>query len=268
MLDTGAALALISVGADNDYGHPAPETLALLDRLGAISSTAPTRTARSRSSSEPASSPWSPSADPPRVAGKVASTRRSEPDLPANRGGRVTGFAPSVTHGMLTAPWPSKRRPILGTTTLITGADEFLAERTIDELRDGRQGADADADITELAAAELGAGALAEISSPSLFASMRCVVVRTSRGAARRRASTGWSTTSARRPPTSRCVLHHTGGMKGKAVLDKLRKAGADEVKAGRSKKWELPGWVVTEFRRHPRPDRRGRSGGPGRRGG
>src|SRR6185295_2404 len=30
VLDTGAALALISVGADNDYGHPAPETLALL----------------------------------------------------------------------------------------------------------------------------------------------------------------------------------------------------------------------------------------------
>jgi competence protein ComEC len=36
VLDTGAALALISVGADNDYGHPAPETLALLDQLGAI----------------------------------------------------------------------------------------------------------------------------------------------------------------------------------------------------------------------------------------
>jgi len=31
----GAPLALISVGADNDYGHPAPETLALLDGAGA-----------------------------------------------------------------------------------------------------------------------------------------------------------------------------------------------------------------------------------------
>ncbi|WP_433445204.1 ComEC/Rec2 family competence protein [Nonomuraea sp. CA-141351] len=31
----GARAALISVGADNDYGHPAPSTLALLHRLGA-----------------------------------------------------------------------------------------------------------------------------------------------------------------------------------------------------------------------------------------
>jgi competence protein ComEC len=31
----GARAALVSVGADNDYGHPAPSTLALLRRLGA-----------------------------------------------------------------------------------------------------------------------------------------------------------------------------------------------------------------------------------------
>jgi competence protein ComEC len=36
VLDTEAPVALISVGAENDYGHPAPETLALLRRLGAI----------------------------------------------------------------------------------------------------------------------------------------------------------------------------------------------------------------------------------------
>jgi competence protein ComEC len=36
VLGTHASVALISVGADNDYGHPASETLALLRRLGAI----------------------------------------------------------------------------------------------------------------------------------------------------------------------------------------------------------------------------------------
>ena len=35
VLDTAAPLALISVGADNDYGHPAAETLGLLSQLGA-----------------------------------------------------------------------------------------------------------------------------------------------------------------------------------------------------------------------------------------
>jgi len=34
--ETGAPVALISVGADNDYGHPAPETLGLLRQLGAL----------------------------------------------------------------------------------------------------------------------------------------------------------------------------------------------------------------------------------------
>jgi DNA polymerase-3 subunit delta len=46
-------------------------------------------------------------------------------------------------------------------------------------------------------------------------------------------------------------VLHHTGGLKGKALLDKLRKAGAVEVKAEALKAWELPRWVVAEFRSH-----------------
>ena len=31
----GARLAVVSVGADNDYGHPAPETVAALAKTGA-----------------------------------------------------------------------------------------------------------------------------------------------------------------------------------------------------------------------------------------
>ncbi|MGI8612435.1 MAG: ComEC/Rec2 family competence protein [Nocardioidaceae bacterium] len=34
LADVGASLAIVSVGADNDYGHPAPETIALLQSLG------------------------------------------------------------------------------------------------------------------------------------------------------------------------------------------------------------------------------------------
>jgi len=36
LTDLGARLAVISVGEDNDYGHPAPETLALLEEAGTL----------------------------------------------------------------------------------------------------------------------------------------------------------------------------------------------------------------------------------------
>ena len=139
---------------------------------------------------------------------------------------------------------------ILGTTTLITGSDEFLAERTIGEMREAVKAADADSDLSELDATELGVGALAEISSPSLFAAMRCVVVRRLEELPEDAVS-GLVEYVGTPAPDVVLVLHHTGGMKGKATLDKLRKAGADEVKAAAPKRWELPGWVQTEFRRH-----------------
>lgn len=138
----------------------------------------------------------------------------------------------------------------LGATTLITGSNEFLAERTIATIRSSIRSADADADADELPADELGPGALAEIASPSLFASLRCVVVRglenLPEGAVE--SLVAYVTDPA---PDVALVLHHTGGVKGKAVLDKLRKAGATEVKASPLKKWELAPWVITEFRRH-----------------
>ncbi len=138
----------------------------------------------------------------------------------------------------------------LGVTTLITGTEEFIAERTIASLRDGVRAADADADISELDATELGSGAFAEITSPSLFASLRCVVVRTLESLPEDAVDPIVAYVA---EPASdvALVLHHTGGVKGKAVLDKLRKAGAVEVKAVAMKKWDLPKWVVTEARRH-----------------
>ena len=73
---THAAVSLISVGADNPYGHPAPQTLAWLARLGmAVYRTdqdgdiavVPAAAARSRSS---------PSAEP-RDSGEIADAHAS-----------------------------------------------------------------------------------------------------------------------------------------------------------------------------------------------
>lgn len=138
----------------------------------------------------------------------------------------------------------------LGTTTLITGSDEFVADRTITRTRRAICRSDHDADVSELSAADLGPGALAEITSPSLFASMRCVVV-SGLESLPTDAVDSLVAYVADPAPDVALVLHHAGGVKGKAVLDKLRGAGVTEVKALPMKKWELPGWVASEFRHH-----------------
>jgi DNA polymerase III subunit delta len=143
-----------------------------------------------------------------------------------------------------------KAADVLGTTTLVTGTNEFLAERTIGAIRSAIRSADADADISELLADELGPGVVAEIASPSLFASMRCVVGRILENLPAPAAESLLAYVAEPAGDVS-LVLHHTGGTKGKAALDQLRKAGAVEVNAAPLKKWDLPGWVVAEFRRH-----------------
>jgi DNA polymerase III subunit delta len=139
---------------------------------------------------------------------------------------------------------------LLGGTTLITGSNEFLAERAIASARKAVCAADADADISELFSAALGTGTFADISSPSLFATLRCVVVRALEELSEP-AVDGLLSYVAAPSPDVHLVLHHTGGQKGKALLDRLRRAGVTEVKAQQLKKWELPRWVMSEFGRH-----------------
>lgn len=136
---------------------------------------------------------------------------------------------------------------LLGTTTLVTGPNEFLAERAIAAARAAVRSADADADVAELLGDQLGAGALAEISSPSLFALSRFVVIRSLEDVPDGAATSLLAYVEAP-PPDVHLVLRHTGGVKGKALLDKLRHAGASEVNAQLLKRWEVPKWVVTEF--------------------
>ncbi len=138
----------------------------------------------------------------------------------------------------------------LGTTTLVTGSDEFIADRAIERVRRAICRADHDADVSELPAAGLGAGALAEITSPSLFASLRCVVVQGLEDLPPEAVDSLMSYVDQPAGDVA-LVLRHNGGVKGKALLDRLRAAGVGEVKAQPLKKWDLPSWVVGEFRHH-----------------
>ncbi|HSS68043.1 MAG TPA: DNA polymerase III subunit delta [Nocardioidaceae bacterium] len=139
---------------------------------------------------------------------------------------------------------------VLGATTLIVGPNEFLAERTLDDVRRVVRKEDADADVSELTGADLGPGALAEITSPSLFASLRCVIVRDVEAVPVEGLDQLEAYASAPAPDVA-LALHHSGGVRGKAVLERVRKTGTREIAAQALKRKELPGWVVSEFRRH-----------------
>jgi DNA polymerase III subunit delta len=137
----------------------------------------------------------------------------------------------------------------LGRVTLITGSEEFLAERTIRSVTDAVFAADPDADVNETTGADVGPGSLAELTSPSLFAVSRAVVVRQlpdmpDEGMA------GLLAYAASPAADIALVLVHPGGQKGKGLLDKLRKAGVSEVKCETPKPYELPRFAAAEVRR------------------
>jgi DNA polymerase-3 subunit delta len=139
---------------------------------------------------------------------------------------------------------------VLGATTLIFGPNEFLAERAIDDIRRAVRHVDADADLSELTGSDLGPGTLAEITSPSLFAEMRCVIVRGLEDVPTEGVDQLEAYVAAPSDDVA-LALHHSGGQRGKAIVDRVRRAGAVEVQAQPLKRKDLPGWVVSEFRRH-----------------
>ena len=67
---------------------------------------------------------------------------------------------------------------VLGRVILVTGKEEFLSARTVDDVRSAVRGYDPESEISDASAADLTLAALGELSAPSLFSSVRCVVVR------------------------------------------------------------------------------------------
>ena len=143
----------------------------------------------------------------------------------------------------------AKTPRVLGTVVLVTGTAEFLAERVVAQARTALLDDDPGADVTDVDAGSLDAGTFVELTSPSLFAVSRGVVVR------------GLDTLpdpmhdplvayAAAPVDEVAVVLVHPGGQRGKGLLDRLRKAGAREVKAEAPKPWQLAGWVSAEARR------------------
>jgi DNA polymerase III subunit delta len=116
---------------------------------------------------------------------------------------------------------------------LVLGDEELLVSRAVAAVGAAARAADAEADVRELATAEVTAGDLYDLLSPSLFGGRRVVVLR---GAHEAKADVVDALKAYVADPTDEVslVVVHPGGARGKALVDLVRKAGAVVVECAK----------------------------------
>ena len=110
---------------------------------------------------------------------------------------------------------------------LVTGPEELLVERAIASVLVRARAADAE--VIRLDAVTYEPGALLVHANPSLFGGTKCLVVRGLHEASDE-LQDDLLAVLAEAPEDVSLVVAHAGGMKGKKVLDTLRKAGAHVI--------------------------------------
>jgi DNA polymerase-3 subunit delta len=144
-----------------------------------------------------------------------------------------------------------KASDVLGHVTLVTGPEELLNERAVSAALDAVRRADEESEVSHTTADLLSMGALAELAAPSLFSTIRCVVVRGLENLPDE-TSDGLLEYAASPAEDVGLVLVHSGGQKGSGLLAKLRKLGpVTEVKSAALKPSDYPRWVAAEARSH-----------------
>jgi DNA polymerase-3 subunit delta len=135
--------------------------------------------------------------------------------------------------------------------TLVVGPESLLAERAVAAVVQRARQTDPEVDVSVVAAADLTAGGVAQMLSPSLFAASRVAVVE---GLDQASDELGEALVAvARQPPQdSVLVLVHPGGTKGKRLLDALKRVGVQEERCDPVRRPEdQVDFVVREVRRH-----------------
>lgn len=139
----------------------------------------------------------------------------------------------------------------LGRITLVTGKEEFLNERTVRDARAAVRSHDPEAELSETAASDLTPATLGELAAPSLFSSIRCVVVRGVEDLPESSLD-GFLDYCGAPAEDVALVLVHGGGTRGIGLLNKLRKLDTViEHKSAELKAWEVAGFVTAEVRSH-----------------
>ncbi|MGY4920950.1 DNA polymerase III subunit delta [Streptomyces sp. 900105755] len=137
----------------------------------------------------------------------------------------------------------------LAPVTLAVGQEDLLLDRAVQQVVAAARASDADTDVRDLNPDQVQPGTLAELTSPSLFAERKVVVVRNAQDLS---ADTVKDVKAYLGSPAEEItlVLLHAGGVKGKALLDAARKAGAREVACPKmTKPADRLAFVRSEFR-------------------
>ncbi|HLL65055.1 MAG TPA: DNA polymerase III subunit delta [Micromonosporaceae bacterium] len=133
---------------------------------------------------------------------------------------------------------------------LVLGDEELLAARGVADAVAAAKAAEPDAEVREYVTADLVAGQLDEMLSPSLFGGRRLLVLRDAQDA--KKDVVAALLAYARAPdPDVTLILAHPGGAKNKAFAEGLREAGAQVVPAARiTKHRDRVDFVRQEVRR------------------
>lgn len=133
--------------------------------------------------------------------------------------------------------------------TVVTGPEELLRDRAVSQVVRASRAVDPETEVRDLSAVGLQPGVVTGLASPSLFGERKVIVVRDVQDAGDEITAELKSYLSAPADDTA-LVLVHSGGVKGKGLLDAARKAGAAVVEC-KAVKWESDKvkFVVAEFK-------------------
>ena len=133
-----------------------------------------------------------------------------------------------------------------GTALLVSGPEALLAQRIVADVKARALAAHPEADVNQINAAELEDSMLAEVVGGSLFSS-HIIAVIDDVGACPPQVVDQLVAVAAN-PPEELCLLLvHPGGVKGKGLIDKLKKAKVPVSTVAAPKPWELTKFVTEE---------------------
>ena len=137
----------------------------------------------------------------------------------------------------------------LNSFILIHGGETVIADRALHEAIEARK----EFERTSIDGGEMEEGRFAEVIAPSLFADQRVVVIKDLQDVSAEVAEE-IAAQLENRDPSLHLIFIHRGGVKGKGLLDKIKKAKAEVITCEPMKKAsEKEEFVRSEFARHGR---------------